>query len=504
MNSGKVCVSICDRTSDGLFEKIEASSKWADLLEIRFDCLDPEEIAKVIDRVETPQQPHSGSLLATFRPQEQGGQRHLTTDDRRRFWSQGRERSYWGGDFEEDFIEESAHSRWSNRIVSHHDFFGSAPNVESIYERLRSTPATHIKIAIQANLITDAIPLWNLLQTAKAAGKHLIPVAMGEAGKWTRILGLAHGAFLTFAAPAAGAETAPGQISAADMTNVFRVKHLDRQTEVFGIVAGDSTYSVSPWMHNAAFTAADMNRVFIPLQVSDLDEFMSRMVKPETREVDLNFRGFSVTNPHKQAVIKHLDGIDETAEKIGAVNTVKIEDGKLLGYNTDAPGFILPLQAQFGSLSGINVSVVGAGGAARACIYALQQENANVTLFARDPAKAEALGDEFKIPVATLAPERSFGAADVLINTTPLGTSGDYENDSIATAEQLRGVKLVYDLVYNPTETLLIRNAKAAGVPTIGGLEMLISQGARQFEIWTGEKAPIDEMAAGVKKKLGL
>ncbi|MEK7854709.1 MAG: shikimate dehydrogenase, partial [Acidobacteriota bacterium] len=235
-----------------------------------------------------------------------------------------------------------------------------------------------------------------------------------------------------------------------------------------------------------------------------LDEFMARMVKPETREVDLNFRGFSLTNPHKQAVIRHLDGINETAEKIGAVNTVKIEDGKLFGYNTDAPGFILPLQAQFGSLRGINVSVVGAGGAARACIYALQQENANVTLFARDPAKAEALGDEFKIPVATLAPERSFGTTDVLINTTPLGTSGDNENASIATAEQLRGVKLVYDLVYNPIETLLIRNAKAAGVPTIGGLEMLIAQGARQFEIWTGEKAPLDEMAAGVKKKLGL
>src|SRR5262249_46574426 len=156
----------------------------------------------------------------------------------------------------------------------------------------------------------------------------VIPIAMGESGKWTRILGLAHGAFLTYASLETGKETASGQITVDEMHDVYRAKELDKTTEVFGIIAGNTGYTVSPVMQNAAFKAAELNAVFVPFQVKDLDEFMHRIVKPATREIELNLKGFSITNPHKQSIIPHLDEIDETAKTIGAVNTVKVEDGK--------------------------------------------------------------------------------------------------------------------------------------------------------------------------------
>ena len=226
------------------------------------------------------------------------------------------------------------------------------------------------------------------------------------------------------------------------------------------------------------------------------------MVRAETREVDLNFAGFSVTNPHKQAVIAHLDEIDETANQIGAVNTVRIENGKLFGFNTDAPGFITPLKALYGDLSDAKVAVVGAGGAARACVYSLVKAGAAVSVHARDIGKAADLADSFDVRIEPI-PDTFIGF-DIVVNCTPLGTKGDTEDKTIATADQLAGVKLVYDLVYNPAETLLIREAKTAGVKTLGGLEMLIAQGAEQFRIWTGRDAPLEAMTAAVKKKLNL
>jgi shikimate dehydrogenase len=226
------------------------------------------------------------------------------------------------------------------------------------------------------------------------------------------------------------------------------------------------------------------------------------MVKGETREIELNFHGFSVTNPHKQSVMNYLDRVDETARTIGAVNTVMIENNKLHGYNTDAAGFIRPLTKALGDLSGARVSVVGAGGAARACVYALKREGADVTLLVRDPQKASALADEFDVAVEELTNAVEPLATDILVNATPLGTRGSAENETIATADAMLGVKLVYDLVYNPIETRLLREAKLAGARTVGGLDMLIAQGAKQFEIWSGQAAPLETMRRSIEGRL--
>jgi shikimate dehydrogenase len=192
--------------------------------------------------------------------------------------------------------------------------------------------------------------------------------------------------------------------------------------------------------------------------------------------------------PHKQAIIKHLDEIDPIAYAVGAVNTVTIENGKLTGYNTDADGFIQPLKARFGELDKARVAVVGSGGAARACVFALTREGGDVTIFARDIRKAEALAAQFDAGVADLN-ELAPLEFDILVNATPVGMNGYSVSGPLINQQQLKGVKFVYDLVTSPAETPLIREAKLAGIETLGGLEMLIAQAAMQFEIWTGLEA---------------
>lgn len=512
MNDGKVCVSVCADSVADLMAKIALADKSADVIEIRIDCLsdaernlrDPVEMGAMLRQIYSVA--HRSQYLTTLRPAEQGGKRRIALEDRLGFWA-SRDVRGWA-DFEEDVFSASRPVP-DKRICSFHDFSGIPENLAEIYERLRNTGADVVKIVVPADDFHDALSVWGLLQRARTDNTPIIPIAMGEAGKWTRILGLAHGAFMTYASFETGAETAPGQISVGDMFEVFRVKELDRSTGVYGIVAGDTSYSVSPYLHNAAFRARKMNSVFVPLQVRDLDSFFRRAVKPKTREADLNFKGLSVTNPHKVAITGCLDSIDDAARRIGAVNTVKIEDGNLRGFNTDAPGFIEPLRAKLGDLAGSRAAVVGTGGAARACAYALKAQGADVSVLARDEAKAQSLAEEFGLRSAELIEKNGSKAADlsdfeIVVNATPLGTKGERENETLARAEQLKNVKLVYDLVYNPSETRLIREAREAGAETLGGLEMLISQGAKQFEIWTAQEAPVDEMTRAVRKRLNL
>lgn len=474
-----------------MIANIKRAEQFADVIEVRFDCLQGDQIENLKSQISNLK--FEKPLLATFRAHEQGGKREVSLDDRRVFWK-GSGDSIWAADLEEDVIGHAGN--YLEKIASFHDFVGIPDELDQIFERLAGTDADIIKLAARAHDITDAIPVWKLLERAKVRGKEVIPIAMGEAGKWTRILGLAHGAYLTYASIDAGKKTADGQLTARDLIETYRVKELDKYTEVFGVIGDPVSGSLSPYMHNAEFAAAGLNAVFMHLLVKDLDAFIRRMVMPETREVELNFGGFSVTMPHKQAIIPHLDATDPIAAKIGAVNTIKIDDGKLTGYNTDAHGFITPLKARFGDVRDARVAVFGAGGASRACVYALKQESADVTVFARDLNKAKSFADEFgvKYDQMTTASSNRQLTTDIIVDATPLGMKGLLENESLFTADELSGVKFVYDLVTSSADTPIVRAAKAAGVPAIGGLEMLIAQGVKQFEIWTGKIARPEKM----------
>ena len=501
MNAGNICVSVFADTAERLCEQIHRAEPLADIIELRLDHLKPGEIDNFLSLIPRI----TKRYLFTFRPRSQGGPRDLSLSERKALWA-NLHAKLEGIDYIVDHeadLELPAGFDSGRAIVSAHDFGPAAKDARRVFSELSHSRAGIIKIAQQAEEITDAVAVWSLLESSASSSNKLIPIAMGEAGKWTRILGLAHGAFLTYASIDAGSETAPGQLSAEDLRDLYRVKELDVGTAVYGIIAGDTSYSMSPYMHNPAFHARGINAVFVPLQIADLDAFLRRMVNRGTREVELNFKGFSVTNPHKQSIIRHLDEVDPDAAAIGAVNTVKILNGKLCGYNTDAEGFIKPLIERFGDLEDSRSAVIGTGGAARACVYMLKKHGSEVTVLGRDVLKAESLATN----LGTLArplPASTFSGFDIVVNATPAGTRGPLANETVAVAEQLTGTKVVYDLTYNPAETRLAVEAAKADAIFIGGLEMLINQGVRQFEIWTGRDAPVAEMRAAVRRRLGL
>ena len=474
MNNGKICVPVAADTSEKASAEARLAAEVGDVVEVRADALEPGELAHALASIQSDK-----PVLITYRPSEQGGYRDISVDERVRFWNEIDDRidaaELWA-DREGDLPGLVKRGNQVVSISSFHDFDSVPDDLAAIYDRLAADGST-IKIAVTATDISDTIPVWKLLERANTENRQIIPIAMGEAGKWTRILGLAHGAFLTYASLDDASGTASGQITARQMTELYRVKELDQNTLVYGIIGDPVAKSLSPKMLNPAFVSAGLNAVYLPLQVRNLDEFMRRMVMPATREVELNFAGFSVTMPHKEAVIKYLDEIDPIAKKIGAVNTVKIENGKLSGYNTDVHGFITPLKAKYGDLLDARVAVFGAGGAARACVYGLKEEQADVAIFARDPGKAADLANEFGVKSGVIS-DLKFEVSntgsldsitllrdfDIIVDTTPTGMAGPLQNETLFTADQLEGVKFVYDLVTSPVDTPIIREAKKAGV----------------------------------------
>ena len=458
-------------------EACRRASEFADIIELRLDCVQQLdfEIEPFVKKLSRP-------VILTFRPSEQGGYRVLGRPERAAFWTRDLEPDLLC-DIEEDLVS-TASFDWPRVIVSHHDFTGVPDDLEEIYVRLAATPARIVKIAVNANQITDCIRVFHLLDRANNEQRELIAIAMGNAGVATRILGPSRGAYLTYGSLEDESATAPGQVNARQLRSVYRIDEIDRETMICGLVGLPVMHSVSPHMHNAAFATAGVNGVYLPLEVRDIESFLRRMIHPKTRELDWNVRGLSITAPHKSSVMELLDWIEPDAREIGAVNTIVVEGHGLHGYNTDVYGLIEPLRERLGALKDLRVAVIGAGGAARAAVWALKRAQANVTLFARAPIKASSMSQDFDVPCESLS-QASFAGYDVVINATP---------ETPAVAEQLAGAGLVYDLIYNPLETEFLNQASAAGCQTLGGLPMLVAQARLQFQLWTGTTPPANVM----------
>jgi len=504
----KICVPVCVRRLDELCDAIECAAVAGDIVEIRADCLeiaDPNfaQLQRQLPAVERP-------LILTLRSPEQGGQSEHDYETRRRFWSSLRDLpANYFVDLELDLVEDFASGKfagqlpveWRQVICSHHDFTGVPDNLEQIFERMFVTPAAIIKIAVQPADAVDCLPVFDLLDRARQRGREMIAIAMAAAGLTTRVLGPSRGSFLTYGASGEGKETASGQVPATELRELYRIDRVDRETQIFGIIGQPVSHSLSPQMHNAAFAAAGLNAVYIPFEAGDVTQFIRRMAHPNTREIDWRLKGLSVTAPHKSVVMQCLDWIDPAAHKIGAVNTIVEKDGELHGFNLDAAGFLAPLREALGVMSHARCAVIGGGGAARACVWALRNQGAQVTIFARDPGQGELLANEFAVNYERLS-HHSFSSFDLVVNTTPLGTRGELENETVATAEQLRGVRTAYDLVYNPLETRFIREARSAGCQVLGGIEMLLAQGVEQFKLWTGNEPDMNVMRLTALRKL--
>jgi 3-dehydroquinate dehydratase/shikimate dehydrogenase len=510
-NRVRICVPVCVESARQLELEMTKAANAGDLIEIRFDCLESSELEQALKQVAELVDDVSRPLVITFRPAEQGGKRALDLSSRIAFWSHApRFGEFFDIELDLALAITSAEPDkgsvdWQKVICSHHDFVGIPGDLEKIYEQMISIPARILKIAVQADDITDCIRVLGLLELARRDGREMIAVAMGSAGIMTRILGPSRGAFLTYGALAAESATAPGQPTAKELRELYRLDQIHQQTEIMGLVGLPVSHSVSPHMLNAAFAVSEVDAVYIPFAVRDLSAFVKRMVHARTREIDWNLRGLSVTAPHKTAIIDHLDWIEPSAKEIGAVNTIVIAGDELLGYNTDAMAVLRPVSKRLGALRDSRCAVIGAGGAASAVLWSLKNEGAQATVFARDREKGSALAQKFDFSWEQLE-EAFFKEFDFVVNATPLGTQGVLESETAANVDQLRGARLAYDLVYNPSETLFLRQARDAGCDTIGGLPMLVLQAAEQFKLWTGLDAPVSVMreAAGATLDRGF
>ena len=492
-----VCVPITEGEGERCIAAIREAEREADAIEVRLDYLAEGELPGVLAWLGAHGAGVEAALVLTFRPGEQGGRREVTLAERQAFWrGVGVEvlaAATWV-DLEWDLVESWAGGgcpvAWEKVICSWHDFAGTPVDLNERYDRMAATPAAVVKLATMVERVEECARIFGVIEWARGR-KPVIALGMGLAGLSTRVLSLSRGALLTFGSLRRGAESAAGQPTIDELRNLFRVQRLSRETEVYGVIGNPVGHSRSPRIHNRALGVTGRDGVYLPFPVEDVGRFVEEMVRPATRRIDWRLRGLSVTIPHKVAIMACLDRIDETAQRIGAVNTVVVEGAELHGYNTDVSGAMRPLEALV-ELKGARVAVIGAGGSARAICYGLQQRGAAVTLYARDEAKARVLADEFSAAVAPLG--QFAGNVEDVINCTPLGMHGHSEGESPLPAESLRGVGLVYDLVYTPEETRLLREARAAGIRTLGGLEMLIGQAAEQFRLWTGQEAPLDAM----------
>jgi len=280
------------------------------------------------------------------------------------------------------------------------------------------------------------------------------------------------------------------------------------KTRVCGVIGDPIEHTMSPVMHNAAFKELGLDYLYVSFRVRK--EELGKAVESMRA---LNMRGLNVTTPHKVAIIPLLDKLDPLVERIGAVNTIVNDDGVLTGYNTDATGFLQALLDKGVEPEGKKVVILGAGGASRAISFILAERGAHLVILNRllelDWAEelAQRISQIFKKEVkASELNEKNLAmvleGADILINATSVGMSPDVDETAVP-ARLLKPGLIVFDIVYNPIQTRLLREAEAAGAHTIGGLDMLVWQGAIAFEKWTGEKAPLDLMKREAMKALG-
>lgn len=267
------------------------------------------------------------------------------------------------------------------------------------------------------------------------------------------------------------------------------MKHITAKTKICMVIGDPIDHSLSPQIHNAGYEALGINDQFVYVASQVKIEHIADFLKGVKT---MGIRGVSCTMPHKLIVMEYLDILDETAKTIGAVNTIVNEKGRLKGYNTDWLGVITPLE-KLTSLSGKKVAVLGAGGAARAIIYGLTKKDAKVTIYNRTKEKAEALAMEFGCNVALLTDTKKLAASDIIINATSVGMK-PHENQTPIDTKSIQKNQIVFDAIYTPFETKLLKEAKKHGAKTIPGIEMLLYQGIAQFELYTGKNAPEDIM----------
>ena len=474
----KLCVTVTADTTAELRRKRD-EVVGADLVELRLDTVSDPDVAGALADRRTP-------VVVTCRPPWEGGRFNGSEAERKAILADALARGaeYVDVEWKANFTDLVASTGGRRIVLSSHDFRGVPADLRERAAAMRATGAEVVKIAVKTSRLSDCLPLHDLAASTKH--DHTVLIGMGECGLPTRVLAKKFGSLWTYA----GDQHQIGQISASDLLDRYRFRGLSETTAVYGLVGRPISHSVSPAMHNAAFAACRLDAVYLPFPAADVDDFVTF-----GRAMDI--KGASITIPFKVSLFDRMDEVYAVARRIGAINTLKVQDGRWIGGNTDASGFLSPLRDRV-DLRGSRVAVLGAGGAARAVAVALGSSDAQVTVYARNPAKAREVAMTAAASAAALPPKAD--SWDVLVNCTPVGMY-PRNNDTPLDASLLTG-RHVYDLVYNPTITRLMREATNAGCQAIGGLEMLVAQAQEQFEWWTGTKPPSGVMREAALKRL--
>lgn len=479
MSKPLLCVTVTGATTAELRQRRDAVPD-ADLVELRLDTVADPSVAGALAGRRRP-------VIVTCRPQWEGGAFKGSEEERKQILADALSLGAEYVDIEwrarfEDLIAQAGGRRI---VLSAHDYLGVPIDLTARVHAMRSTGAEVIKVAATLTSLSDCVPLLDLgAQSGRQSG--LVLIGMGPYGFATRVLAGRFGSIWTYA----GSLKEIGQLSAQALLKDYQFRSVTDTTAIYGVAGGSVLHSVSPAMHNAAFRAARVDAVYLPLPAVSAADFT-------TFGRAIGISGASVTIPLKVSLFDQVDEVYAVARRIGAINTIRVDNGRWIGGNTDASGFLEPLREKV-ELAGLRASVLGAGGAARAVLVALASSGGAVTLHARNRGQAEETAMVTSVDLGPWPPEP--GSWDLLINCTPIGMYPATDDSPIAAA-QLTG-RYVYDLVYNPSMTRLLRDAAARGCETIGGLEMLVAQAREQYQWWIGTKPQAGVMREAALKRL--
>lgn len=380
-----------------------------------------------------------------------------------------------------------AKSRAKDLIVSHHFETPSPP--EEVGEILDACLAEGkvAKVAVPTASVDEAVALVDLARRRPSA--RFVLIGLGPAGMLTRALAASMGQEIQYVI--GNRSIVPGQL---ELPAALRIRSKD--AFVLGLLGHPLAHSLSPAIHEAALQALRLSGVYLPFDMGEpsVEPFLAAAER-------LRVRGLNVTIPFKETVAGLVDELDGDAEALGTVNTVVLHEGWAKGHNTDTFGFRMSLRSLGLRLGERRALVVGAGGAAKAVVHVLLREGAEVSVTNRTPERAQALVRAFDESLEVLSPEETprKGPWDLLVNATPAGTLG-VETGLPVPEAVLAHTAFVYDLVYNPQETPLLAAAKRHGVRSTNGMEMLLQQAAKSFELWTGQSAPYELMKRSVRE----
>ena len=489
----KICAVVAGPKAESMHRQLARALRETRTIELRLDWLASDrEITRFLKRLVGAKPRTAAILIATCRRREAGGRYRGSIAKQLVHLSEAVRAGCAWYDLE---IESSSKCPAEllevmlgdgHELRSAHFFRGMPKHLEGVVAGLKRGRPDAIKVAAQCESLAESLKLARLGRRQR----RIVAMPMGEVALPARFLAIRERGRFVYA-PVENA-TAPGQISLEDMKNIYRADDFGPRTEVYGVIGEPIGHSLSPQMQNAGFAARRINAVYLPFLVHELGDFLGALE-------ELRIRGFSVTIPHKERMVRHLDGCDPLAAKIGAVNTVVVRGGgELYGYNTDYVSVLRALAPRI-PLRGSRVLIAGAGGAARAVAFALAEAGAAVCVYARRSEKAQSLAravDGEAIARGRLRHE----FFDAIVNATPVGMYPN-EGQSPLEARELN-CRVVFDTIYRPRRTKLLELGERRGIETVSGVEMFIVQGAAQWEIWTGERAPVEAMRRAVARAL--